>query len=223
MSGVSGPPVRVAVPELRRMAPDVVRILGLPLGQADETAEMVAWTEAAVGGALRFIHENRARLLWSPRPRVTLVTRRSHESTLDAGGGSLLEFGVRIADFACAEASSFGHARVVVRKTYGSVFVPYLAWRARRLGCGLAVRQPGTGGAGARADASPEGLFDLELLAECATGESDPPDADPSLRSRHDASVREGVAVAPEDFRSFVQLFEMLRAPTSERSRTHAG
>ena len=48
----------IAVPELRRYAPDALRMVGIPLGQSDETADMFVWTEAVVGGAVRVDHRD---------------------------------------------------------------------------------------------------------------------------------------------------------------------
>jgi hypothetical protein len=125
--------VHVSLPELRRIGPDALRGAGLPLAQADEAALMVTWTEAAIGGALAEVGALRGR---PPSTPGGLAIRTVDAGTVlvDAGGRGLLELGVRIADFACAEAAARPGARVVVRDTSGARFVPYLVRRCAFLG-----------------------------------------------------------------------------------------
>ncbi|MER6975646.1 hypothetical protein ABT317_00870, partial [Streptomyces carpinensis] len=46
-----------------------------------------------------------------------------------------------------------------------------------------------------------------------------PVDDDPAYRN----ALARGIPLADEDFAEITSLFEMLRVPTSERSRSHAG
>lgn len=207
----------IAVPELRRYAPDALRMVGIPLGQADETADMLVWTEAVHGAALRFVQNNRARLLWVPRPRIRVVTESADEVVLDARGGSLLEFGVRIFDFVCAEALVSGARRVRVRNVYGVVFLPYLfACSADR---GVRVVADWDSREESLLDGSPESGIVLTL--DATVHENFKPDGIdcPSFRD----VVEAGIDLDEDDFASIVELWEMLRVPTSERSRSHAG
>jgi hypothetical protein len=210
--------VLVAVPEIRRLAPDALRMVGLPQGQADETADMVAWTEAVVGGALRFMRLNRARLLWVPRPRVAIAMQKPGQAALDVRGGSLLEFGIRIFDFLCAEALEHGGIQASVSNTYGTVFLPYLVWRLRVSGvaieCDRLKQSPNSD------HDEPPGEIIVRATALDVAGDAHWQD---DHAARFDLAVDHGVEVDDDDLMSFNQVFEMLRVPTSERSRTHAG
>jgi hypothetical protein len=202
----------IAVPELRRYAPDALRMVGIPLGQADETADMLVWTEAVTGGALRFVQTNRARLNWTPRPRARVVTETPEEVVVDVRGGSLLEFGIRIFDFVCAETIAAGSRLVRVRNVYGAVFLPYLIGRAAERG----VRVEADGfspeaGAG-------EKCADLTLRATLTGAGGEGLDIPAYINA-----VDHGIDIDDDDFDVVIQLFEMLRVPTSERSRSHAG
>lgn len=204
----------VAVPELRRMAPDALRMVGLPIGQADETADMFVWTEAVTGRALRFLRLNRNRMLWSPRARLGVVRERQNEVVLDARGGSLLECGIRVVDFACGEAARQGSSMsVVLENTHGSLFLEYLVWRSAVRG--FRVRASVAGGGQEPADVEPLSGVRFHVAA----AEEDAPRLPGSYRAARD----NGLMVMPDDFTSFSELFEMLRVPTSERSRSHAG
>jgi hypothetical protein len=208
--------VQVAIPELRRMAPDALRMVGIPLGQADETADMLVWTEAVTGRALRFLRLNRSRLLWSPRPRLAAVSEGSHETVLDARGGSVLDFGVRVASFACGEAASGSPVTVLLDNTYGSLFLPYLVWRSGAWGCEARARVIGSGDTRAEPP-------DVEPLVRVRLEVAPSRRGAPCLPGAFRVGLDDGLTVAKEDFTAFNELFEMLRVPTSERSRSHAG
>lgn len=214
--------MRTSVPELRRLAPDALRMAGLPLGQSDESADLFVWSEVMTGGALRFLRLNRARLLWSPRPRPVVTHTGEGTAQVDARGGSLLELGIRIADFARGEAAGRSGATVTVSHTYGSLFLPYLAWRCGRFGYDASF----TALDGAELTADPdERRTDVRLELSVADPPTDPPRlSDPAAApERYRRALDEGLDVDADDFASFNELFEMLRVPTSERSRTHAG
>lgn len=209
--------VQVAIPELRRMAPDALRMAGIPLGQADETADMFVWTEAVTGRSLRFLRLNRSRLLWSPRPRLAVVSEGSHETVLDARGGSVLDFGVRVANFACGEAASGSPVTVLLDNTYGSLFLPYLMWRSGVWGYEARARVVGSNG---DTQAEPP---DVEPLVRVRLEVAPSRRGAPCLPDAFCVGLDDGLTVAKEDFMAFNKLFEMLRVPTSERSRSHAG
>lgn len=216
---------RTSVPELRRLAPDALRMAGLPLGQADESADLMVWTEVVAGGALRFLRLNRPRLLWSPRPRPAVTHTAPGIVHVDARGGSLLEYGIRLADLARGEATEHSAATVTVSHTYGSLFLPYLAWRCEQFGYAASFTAWDLSGAALppvpdehRADVRLQiSAPDQPLARRPRLGD---PAAAPEAYRR---ALNEGLDVDAEDFRSFNELFEMLRVPTSERSRTHAG
>jgi hypothetical protein len=202
----------IAVPELRRYAPDALRMVGIPLGQADEIADMLVWTEVVTGGALRFVQTNRARLNWIPRPRPRVVTETPEEVVVDIRGGSLLEFGIRIFDFVCAETVAAGSRRVRVRNVYGAVFLPYLIARAARRGVHVEADSDSP-----NAGAS-ENCAELMLQAK-ATGVAGAGLDTPAYLD----AIDHGIDIDDHDFDTVIQLLEMLRVPTSERSRSHAG
>jgi hypothetical protein len=208
----------IAVPELRRYAPDALRMVGIPIGQADETADMLVWTEATAGGAVRFLRIHRARLLWVPRPRIRVVHSDADLVALDARGASLLEHGVRISDFVTAEALAHGCRRVRVHNAYGALFLPYVV--ARAADHGVAVNVTTEGRVEPTSDHGMEPRTDIVFDAE--------PDSDAGRRGTggspaYHSAVERGIDLEPDDFTSLLQLFEMLRVPTSERSRSHAG
>jgi hypothetical protein len=164
------------------------------------------------GGALRFVQTNRARLNWIPRPRPRVVTETPEEAVIDVRGGSLLEFGIRIFDFACAETVAAGARQVRVRNVYGAVFLPYLTARAAERG----IRVEAHGGSADAEDC--ERCAELTLRATVAGAAGGGLDTPAYLDA-----VDRGIDIDERDFGTVIQLFEMLRVPTSERSRSHAG
>lgn len=200
----------IAVPELRRYAPDALRMLDIPLGQADETADLLTWTEATGSRAIEFVRRHRARLLWKPRPRARIVADSPEALVVDARGASLLELGVRLADLVCGETVRPGVRPVRVVAVWGTPFVPYI--RAISAERGIAVA--------ADLARDPDGLdLPRELWLRGHPATPRPVDADPAYR----AALAHGIPLSEEDFAQITQLFEMLRVPTSERSRSHAG
>lgn len=200
----------IAVPELRRYAPDALRMLGIPPGQADETADLLTWTEATGGHALEFVRRNRARLLWAPRPRARIVGDRTDALVVDARGASLLEFGVRLADLVCAETLCPKPRAVQVVSVWGTPFAAYLCAFAAERGVEVSAEWA----------PDPDGLDrPRELSLRGRSTAPRPVNDDPAYR----ASVAQGIPLIDEDFAEITQLFEMLRVPTSERSRLHAG
>lgn len=207
--------IRVSVAELRRVLPDALRMHGIPLGQADTVAEMVLWTAAVSEGTFAFLRRRRAQMLWSPRPRAVISNRGPGAIQIDARGASLLELGQPIFDAVVAEALTAGPAEARVHRTYGDLFLPYLVWRAGGQGVEVTVDRPTgdeeDGGAAAFAE-------DVLVLSATAAGE--PVTAPPAAYLE---AVRGGIPLEPEDFEFLNAQFEMLRVPTSERSRSHAG
>ena len=209
----------IAVPELRRYAPDALKMVGIPAGQADDCADMLTWTEAVIGGAVHFVQNNRARLLWTPRPRAHVVSEAPGEVVVDARGGSLLELGIPIFDFVCAEAKVHGQRLVRVNNTYGQIFLEYLTARCAQRGVLVDTQII------ADSDQTAESAYpaiDLAVHADGGTAvESD------STRGLDTVAYRQalahGIELTDEDFHIITSLFEMLRVPTSERSRSHAG
>jgi hypothetical protein len=208
----------IAVPELRRYAPDALKMVGIPAGQADDCADMLTWTEAVIGGAVRFVQRNRARLLWTPRPRARIVSESAGGIVVDARGGSLLELGIPIFDFICAEAAAHGQRFVRVNNVYGQIFLDYLAARCAQRAVVVDTRLLVDG---EQPSETAEPTIDLTVRAVAGQGEPDP------VRCLDTAAYRralaQGIELADDDFHTITSLFEMLRVPTSERSRSHAG
>lgn len=210
--------VRMAVPEIRRMMPDVLRMVGIPLGQAEICAELATWTEAARGGTITFLREHRERLQWIPRPRPAMLADGPGTFIVDARGGSWLEFGPAILSFAEAHASRNGSAAGSVRHIFGELFLPYLGLAAARHGYEFGahlVKARGTESAAPHADAPGEYRVHCALSAKPKLASAD--------EVRYRAALVSGLDVPEEDFLYFRSLHEMLRVPTSERSRSHAG
>ena len=207
---------RVSVPELRRVLPDALRMVGIPLGQADSIAEMLIWTAVMSPDAFAFLRRRRAQLLWAPRPRAIIASRGDGSVEIDARGASLLELGPPIFDLTVAEALTAGATDIRVHRTYGDLFLPYLIWRAGRQGVEVTVSKPTgdelDGGAAAFAEDA------LGLSAIRAR-----PDRAAALPARYLDAVRDGIQLDELDFEFLMAQFEMLRVPTSERSRSHAG
>lgn len=200
----------IAVPELRRYAPDALRMLGIPLGQADETADMLTWTEATGRRAIEFVRRHRARLLWKPRARARVVADGPDALVVDARGASLLELGVRLADLVYSETVRPTPRPVRVVAVWGTPFVPYL--------CAISAER----GIEVAADLAPDPdgrdlPRELWLRGQLTTPR--PVNAEPAYR----AALAGGIPLSEDDFAEITQLFEMLRVPTSERSRSHAG
>lgn len=198
----------IALPELRRYAPDALRMVGVPLGQADETADLLVWTEAVHREALDFLARYRARLNWVPRPRLRVVAEESGRVTIDARGASLLECGVRISDLVLAETAEHGRCAVELRHSYGEIFLDYLVKRLRQRGVLLEIESR----------PRPDGDHDFTFSGVPGSVEPDALDVVGFRRA-----VNEGIELTDEWFEDFLALFEMLRVPTSERSRSHAG
>jgi hypothetical protein len=217
MSAVEPARIRVSVSELRRVLPDALRVMGISLGQADSVAEMAIWTATQSDGVIAFLRRRRAQMMWTPRPRA-VISARSHASIeIDARGASLLELGSRIFDsvIACVDG---GVLEARVHRTYGDIFLPYLVWRAARQGFAVeVVRQPGddVDANGGRAGFRPDALV--------FTAEQDSPPKLEAMPARYMQAVHEGIGLTIEDFEFLMGQFEILRVPTSERSRSHAG
>jgi hypothetical protein len=191
--------------------------MGIPLGQADSIAEMVVWTATRSDEVFALLRRRRAQMLWQPRPRAVMAGRADGLVEIDARGAGLLELGPPIFDCAVACVGAAGVAEVRVHRTYGDVFLPYLVWRAGRQGFSIRIVEPTRdaidgGQAAFRPDA---------LILAVSDQAPDPTQLDPP--AEYVSAVRHGIRLAPVDFQFLMSQFEMLRIPTSERSRSHAG
>jgi hypothetical protein len=208
----------IAVPELRRYAPDALKMVGIPAGQADDCADMLTWTEAVIGGAVRFLQRNRARLLWTPRPRARVISESAGGIVIDARGGSLLELGIPIFDFICAETMAHGHRFVRVNNVYGRMFLDYLTARCAQRAV-MVDTQLLIDGEQASESAEPT----VALTVHAVAGKAEPDSVCGLDTAAYRRALAHGIELADDDFHTITSLFEMLRVPTSERSRSHAG
>lgn len=198
------------------MMPDVLRMVGIPFGLAEACAEVATWTEAAKGGAISFLREHRERLLWEPRPRPVVTDDSPTCLRVDARGGSWLELGPSILGFFVARASEARAVAGSVENIFGELFLACLEEQAARRGYFFKALLAGPP-AGARPPAGRGADYEVRCEARV-------PRRGPSLDAeRYRARLMSGLDVAEEDFLYFRQLHEMLRVPTSERSRSHAG
>ena len=140
--------VCISYPELIRAGPDVLRMAGLHLAQADEAVELFAATEALLGGSLEFLARHRDAIRMRTRPR--LVSRGPYAAEIDLGGATLLEWGIRVFQYGRSEAASSSTSdapcehTIRVRRALGAVFVPYLVLDAARHGYAVRARyEPG--------------------------------------------------------------------------------
>lgn len=126
--------------EIQRTAIDALRGLGLSFAIADRATHALTWTQAVRGGALGFVRLNEDRIRAAiPRPFSYGEHRFGNTvgGVLDAGGKSLLESGLRALDLANAGARSAGIGIVLVRRTFGTLFLAELAASSARRGLGL--------------------------------------------------------------------------------------
>jgi hypothetical protein len=137
--------MHVSVPELRRMAPDALRMSGLLRSQADECAEALVWTEAAFGGAISHLADSKNSLGLLKKGGLKCL-RSPNGISVDARGGSLLEVGIRVFDFAWATArAENGHSRVLLKNVNGFRFLPYLVLHYAKQGAMVVARKRDAG------------------------------------------------------------------------------
>jgi hypothetical protein len=211
------PGVRVSVSELRRVLPDALRVMGIPLGQADSIAEMAIWTASRSGDVFALMRRRRAQMLWRPRPRAVVARCDAGAVEIDARGAGLLELGPAIFDCAVSCVGAGETIEVRVHRTYGDLFLPYLVWRAGRQGVRVRVLEPTRDSADGG-----QAAFRSDALRLALSGQApDPAALAPPAEYLH--AVRHGIHLTPDDFEFLMSQFEMLRIPTSERSRSHAG
>jgi hypothetical protein len=222
---VSVTTVHASFAELRRIAPDALRMAGLPLSQADEAAEMLAWTIASGADGLGHVRDA---ALGAGAPRLT------GPRTVDLQGASLLELGMRIVDFACSDA---GVLRV--ERAEGLIFLPYLARRGALRGyvvaAGSVVAWPLADRSGVRlVEGEPDDAVAAQVARQAAGDGlvlatrrvTAPLGAVPvhgEAEARVARTIAEGLELAPDDLAVLTGLAAMLRVPSSERSRTQAG
>ncbi|WP_233836637.1 hypothetical protein [Paraburkholderia sp. ZP32-5] len=132
----------LSYPELARSTPEMFRACGFSVGQADDAAEMLLMTEVLGSDAYRYLLENKGSTLNAAlRPHVEHAEDGQYR--IDGAGLSLLQIGPRLIDLACGEASRAGCAFMVVHRTDGALFAPYLARRAARHGYRAVLRVVG--------------------------------------------------------------------------------
>ena len=204
--------------ELRRMAPDALRMAGFSLSQADESAETLAWTEAAYGGALRFLLDHLP--CGGPAP-AGLISETNKSATYDCTGRSLLELGGRLIDYARAKAhcSATRSFTLHVTRTAGPDFLTYPSLIAAQEGYRLSSELVDDGELTIHCTAvSPRTLRNLQPLAP---REIPIPPGERARPFQH--ALRHGIETNDNDYAGFASLVSQIRIPTSERSRGQAG
>jgi hypothetical protein len=217
--------VHASYAELRRMAPDALRMAGMTLAQADEAAEMLAWTVASGAGTLEHLRAGAT----GRAPRLV------GDRAVDLGGASLLEHGLRVLDFVCAE-----EACVRVEHARGAELAGYLARRGALRGYAVVA---GAFAAWPREDGSAVHLVEgvpaerrvAELAARAAElgglvfaarrvrGPLGPVPVLGQLADRVRSAVDNGLELEPDELAVLTGLAAALRVPSSQRSRTQAG
>ena len=125
--------MHVSYAELNRIAPEVIRMVGVPFGHADDAVECFVWTECVLqrGYVLAQMAEERRAGAW-PKPELRSLGR---ELNVRLDGVPLLLYAGRLCDLAVAEV--FGDARVDCINAaggFGGWVAPYMAHRLARGG-----------------------------------------------------------------------------------------
>lgn len=105
-----------------------LRGLGYSYGVAERAVPLLAWTEAAVGGAMRSIRLGEADIVASyTAPRLQMVQAADGARQLSGHGRHLLEIGPPAADLVTADARRNGSGRLTLSGSIGTEFIPALA------------------------------------------------------------------------------------------------
>ncbi len=215
--------VMSSMAEIIRVGGWALRGLGYPFGVAERAVPLLAWTEAATGGAMRGIRLAEHDIVASyAAPRLEW----RGPQRLDAHGRHLLEIGPPAIDCITVEARKTGRASLTLSDCIGLAFAPALAAMLahRRLAgrmtsdAGTVDFRPGFIGLSAPGgtDANPGAIvIDCRPNAPATSGEN--------LLDKVAAAWRDGVPTTEEDLRYLYQLEVRTWAPTSERSRSQAG
>jgi hypothetical protein len=155
--------LHVAYPELRRNAREVLRGAGLPLPLANEAAEALAWTEAALGGAIAFL----GTAAEPDDPHATIADDGAG-AVVACGGASLLALGGRIAEYAVALASEHDVGRVAIRDTCGAGFLPFVTREIATHGLAVVARAAAANGPAYLAVAGEAAAPDYKTVARGA-------------------------------------------------------
>ena len=102
--------MRVSMGEIPRIGLDVLRGLGLGYSIAWRGREMIAWSEAVHGCALKYMRLNSAKLVEAHKLGFEILEERTVSIRVNARGQSLLTIGPRAIDLAvaCARRGSVG-------------------------------------------------------------------------------------------------------------------
>jgi len=133
---------RLGYPELRRMAPEALRMIGLPLGLADRIADVLTWTEAATGRSLRAAARLDGQEQHVVLPDIHPATEDPHHPVIDCAGASMLIFAPLIVDYLAAE-SHRGVYSATLRNYSDPSFLLYAAYQNSRAGYRLEISPAG--------------------------------------------------------------------------------
>lgn len=125
----------VSMSEIMRVAPWSLRALGHPFGVAERATRLLAWTEAAVGNALKLLRVGEAALRKSlTAPGAARRLEEGGARTLEANGRNLLELGPPAIDLLTSDVRTRGYGEIVVYGAIGALLLPAMADLAARRG-----------------------------------------------------------------------------------------
>jgi hypothetical protein len=124
--------MHVSYAEMARNAPEVLRMLGVSYGQADDSVEGFLLTHAAldVGYELLALTDQADKSAWRA-PAISLEGATYH---IDLGNQSLLLFAARISDVVAIRALGGAGSDAIVTDAIGGWMAPYICFRLATMG-----------------------------------------------------------------------------------------
>jgi len=129
--------IHTATGELLRIGIDALRGLGFSFFQADRLARTIVWNEVTAGNGISFLRHNASKIAASFEARMACdeaIVESGAMYSLDAGGKSLLESGMRALDLAHAGASQKSRGAVIVVNTFGEQIASDYAYQSLQRG-----------------------------------------------------------------------------------------
>ncbi len=232
---------RLGYPELRRMAPEALRMIGLPLGLADRIADVLTWTEAATGRALHAAATLDGQVTQTVVPPVSPAADDSHHQVIDCSGASLLVFAPLIVDYLAAE-SHRGVYSATLRNYVHPWFLLYAAYQVSRAGYRLEISPVGHSAEQAHAfwgsqkdgeqpelwvSITPPGHLARDAVSrfpgQIFPEESPLWGAVRKAATRVDEAKRTGIVVGSAELEWLTGIIKRIRVKTSARSEMQAG
>src|SRR5262245_19095596 len=117
--------MHVSYAELIRIAPEALRMLGIPFGHADDAVEGLVWTECVLGAgyaALKAARDRREACGWA-KPRLSHAA-----SAFEFAGTPFLLYAARLADLVRISVPE-GLSKFEIHDASGKLVLPYVAHR----------------------------------------------------------------------------------------------